>query len=276
MLFCVYRKRKENIMKKTAIISLLTVLALTSCGKTDNKDNTGSDTKTTTAAETTTENTAENTTVHEDNTDSENTQTSAAAVTEPPVTTADPGYVSAGGIMDMYPAIYQGIVEAKFYEVAKQNGGLVNVNYAFRDLDANGIPELLLKYGTCEADFSIDVIGLDEEGEEKKICEFGGSHTSFAYDENTGDLAIVWGHMGAASIDYYAWENGGLVQKDHYNFEINEENPSYEKVLEEKGIRFIDFGSAYQSDNESGVKSYLCHPDGTCEDREGIFIYDLV
>lgn len=257
-------------MKKTAIISLLTVLALTSCGKTDEKEKTGSSAKTTTAAESTTE----ITTAPEGDTDSENT--SAADVTEPPVTTTDGGNVSAGGIMDMYPAIYQGIVESKFYEVAKQNDGLVSISYAFRDLDANGIPELLLKYGTCEADFAIDVIALDEEGEEKKICEFGGSHTSFAYDENTGDLAIVWGHMGAAGIDYYAWENGGLVQKDHYNFEINEENPSYEKVLEEKGIRCIDFGSAYQSDNESGVKSYLCHGDGTCEDREGIFIYDLV
>lgn len=258
-------------MKKTAIISLLTVLALTGCGKTDEKDNTGSDAKTTTAAETTTE----NTTAPEG--DNENTQTSAAETSDTAVTTkAADGMVSAGGIMDMYPAIYQGIVEAKFYEVAKQNDGLVSIDYAFRDLDANGIPELLLKYGTCEADFTIDIIALDEEGEEKKICEFGGGHTSFAYDENTGDLAIVWGHMGAVGIDYYAWENGSLVQKDHYNFEVNEENPSYEKVLEEKGVKFIDFGSAYQSDNESGVKSYLCHPDGTCEDREGIFINDLL
>ncbi|MCR5601990.1 MAG: hypothetical protein K6G33_14785 [Ruminococcus sp.] len=261
-------------MKKIIALSCLAAVMLAGCGKTEPADNSGNDAGTTTKA-TETVTAAEETTAAETTAEPE-AQTSSAPVTLPPATTTMGGMVSAGGIMDMYPAIYQGVVQAKFDEVAKQHEGLVSINYAFRDLDADGIPELLLKYGTCEADYSIDIITLDKEGEPKVINNIGGGHTSFAYDENTGDLVLVWGHMGAASIDYYVWDSGSMKLRDHYDFEINEQNPSYEKVLDEKGIRFIDFGSAFQTDYSSGVSSYLCHPDGTAEDREGVFIYDLL
>lgn len=197
-------------------------------------------------------------------------------VTEPSETTTLSGNVSAGGIMDMYPAIYQGIVEQKFNETAQNNGGLASVEYCFRDLDANGIPDLILKYGTCEADFCIDVFYIDDKGDVQTINCIGGGHTSFAYDENTGDFVIVWGHMGAASINYFKWENGTLKSNGSYDFEINEENPSYEKVLDEKGIRYIDHASAYQSSYESGVDLYIYRADGTTETGEGIFAYDLL
>lgn len=265
-------------MKKYAIPALILAASLVSCGKTDESDD--SSNNTTTAAATT----AVTTTAEEAETTSEavaateTVQQNVTSVVTYPVTTAtEPdGMVSAGGLMDMYPAIYQGIVEQKFNETANNNGGLASVEYCFRDLDANGIPELILKYGTCEADFCIDVFYFDENGDTQTINCIGGGHTSFAYDENTGDFVIVWGHMGAASINYFKWENGTLKSNGSYDFEINEENPSYEKVLDEKGIRYIDYATAYQSDYESGVRSYIYRSNGTTENSEGIFTYDLL
>ena len=268
-------------MKKTAILALLLAASLVSCGKTDDETSNSNDT---TAATTTAVTTTDVTTTADEaaNTseavnETETVQSNETAVVTEPITTKEPdGNVSAGGIMDMYPAIYQSIVEQKFNEVANQHDGLADVDYCFRDLDANGIPELILKYGTCEADFCIDVFYLDNNGDIKTIDCIGGGHTSFAYDENTGDFVIVWAHMGAASINYFKWENGTLKSNGSYDFEINEENPSYEKVLNEKGIKYIDHASAFQTSYESGVTLYISRANGTTETGEGIFTYDLL
>ena len=60
----------------------------------------------------------------------------------------------------------------------------------------------------------------------------------FAYDENTGDFVIVWGHMGAASINYFKWENDNLKSSGSYDFNIDEIRFT-KLVLEEKGINDI-------------------------------------
>ena len=260
-------------MKKLIALSCFAAVLLAGCGKTEENESSNADTSTTAAVSETTETTDTAEAVNATETVQPN---ETDVVTEPFTTKVPDGNVSAGGIMDMYPAIYQGIVEQKFNETAQNSGGLASVEYCFRDLDANGIPDLILKYGTCEADFCIDVFYIEDNGDVQTINCIGGGHTSFAYDDNTGDFVIVWGHMGAASINYFKWENGTLKSNGSYDFEINEENPSYEKVLDEKGIRYIDHASAYQSSYESGVDLYIYRADGTTETGEGIFAYDLL
>ena len=174
--------------------------------------------------------------------------------------------------MDMYPAVYQAEVKRVFDETAAENNGLASIEYALRDLDVDGIPELILKYGTCEADFRIHIYRFDEECELQDLGVFGGGHTSFCYDENTGNFVLLWGHMGSASIMYNVWENGTLKQTDHYDFTLDEQNPSYDAVLEEKGIKRMEFVGAYTIDSNSGIKSYFQHEDGTSEEFDGLYL----
>ena len=96
------------------------------------------------------------------------------------------------------------------------------LHYGFLDLDANGIPELIFKRGTCEADFAINVFTLDSEGEIKDLGLIGGGHTSFAYEKDTGDLVMAWGHMGAGSFEYMKMEDGVLKKsKEPYSFNFD-------------------------------------------------------
>ena len=249
-------------MKKIIALSCLTAVLLAGCENPETDSSSAKEPETTAAAETTSA--AETTEAEE---------TTAAEVTTEAETTTEPdGNVSAGGIMDMYPAIYQSFIKSEFERVASENDGLASIEFGFRDIDADGIPELIFKRGTCEADYALNVFTLDSEGEIKDLGLIGGGHSSFCYDENTGDFVLLWGHMGAGSLEYYAWKNGVLELVDTYSFEINEQTPSFEEVLTEKGVRRMDFVSAYQADYSSGIKSYFYHADGTTDEFDGLYL----
>ena len=258
-------------MKRIIALTCFASLLLAGCGKTGNSSSSSESGSTTTEPVSTTAASAEDTTA------AEITTTEAASTTDESKTEADTtkepdGMVSAGGRMDMYPAVYQAEVKRVFDETAAENNGMASIEYALRDLDVDGIPELILKYGTCEADFRIHIYRFDEECELQDLGVFGGGHTSFCYDENTGNFVLLWGHMGSASIMYNVWENGTLKQTDHYDFTLDEQNPSYDAVLEEKGIKRMEFVGAYTIDSNSGIKSYFQHGDGTSEEFDGLYL----
>ena len=258
-------------MKRIIALTCFASLLLAGCGKTGNSSSSSESGSTTTEPVSTIAASAEDTTA------AEITTTKAASTTDESKTEADTtkepdGMVSAGGRMDMYPAVYQAEVKRVFDETAAENNGMASIEYALRDLDVDGIPELILKYGTCEADFRIHIYRFDEECELQDLGVFGGGHTSFCYDENTGDFVLLWGHMGSASIMYNVWENGTLKQTDHYDFTLDEQNPSYDAVLEEKGIKRMEFVGAYTIDSNSGIKTYFQHGDGTSEEFDGLYL----
>lgn len=255
-------------MKRIIAMSCFAAVMLTGCGLIGQKDGKANSETTTAATEAATTAAEETTTAVETTTEA----ASAEAVTDPVSTTKEPdGNVSAGGLMDMYPAIYQGVIKDVFDKTAAEHDGLAMIEFGFRDLDADGIPELLLKYGSCEADFQIHLYKINPEDGADDLGLIGGGHTSFAYDENTGDFVIVWGHMGAASINYFKWDNGNLKSTGSYDFNIDENTPSYETVLEEKGIRYIDVVYATRYEDGS-VKSYFSHPNGETEEFDELYL----
>jgi hypothetical protein len=253
-------------MKKILAMLCLTAVVLAGCGKPETDSSSAKEPETATAAETTA---AAETTETADTI----AEVTTAEVTTAAETTTEPGgNVSAGGLMDMYPAIYEGFIQSEFDRIASENDGLASIEFAFRDLDVDGIPELIFKRGTCEADYQVNVFTLDSEGNIKDCGLIGGGHTAFGYDENTGRLVMIWGHMGAADIEYLEWDNGTVKSVDNYEFTLDENTPSYDTVLEEKGIKYMDHVSAYQSDYETGATSWFCHSDGTIDEKEGLYL----
>ena len=255
-------------MKKLIALSCFAALLLAGCGGKKNESSELNPVTTTESIVSATVSEEAFTEATETTTAAETTE-AAEAETE---TTTHEADVSAGGRMDMYPAVYQGEIRRVFEQAEKDHDGTASVEYAFRDLDADGIPELILKYGSCEADYQIHIYRFDEDCELKDLGVFGGGHTSFCYDENTGDFVILWGHMGAASIMYYGWENGTLVSKDHYDFNLDDQTPSYNTVLDEKGIKYMECVSAYRASLDGSVTSWVHHVDGSSEEYDGLYL----
>lgn len=256
-------------MKKAIAILCFSAIVLTGCGKTVNSGS--SSDNTTTAANTTAAVTDEAATEAAETTTEIPAETAAATEAETETDTHEAN-VSAGGRMDMYHAVYQEEIRRVFEETASNNGDSASIEYAFRDLDADGVPELILKYGTCEADFQIHVYRYDEECELRDLGIIGGGHTSFCYDENTGDFVLLWAHMGAASAAYHKWENGALVTDRSEELELDSQDGTYDKALEEKGIKFMEFVSANRSSFSGETKSWIYHSSGESEEKDGLYL----
>ena len=258
-------------MKKAITILCLSAAVLTGCQNTTNNGNENNDA--TTAAVTTAA--ADTTTTAGDVTEEAATTTTeavtATAETETASATTHEADVSAGGIQDMYPAIYQSFIKSEFEKTEEEHSGTAMICYAFRDLDGNGIPELILQRGSCEADFAINVFTLDGEGEIKDLGLIGGGHIRFASEKDTGDLVMVWGHMGAGNFIYYKMENGVLKEsKDTYSFSTGDiEN--YDEFLSENRIQYMDFVEVYKSGLDGVVTSWFYHGDGTSEEIKGAY-----
>lgn len=83
--------------------------------------------------------------------------------------------------------------------------------YVLYDIDKDTVPELLIRYGSCEADYHTTAYGYRNGG----VVELGDiptGHTSlYTWPEENG-MAWDWGHMGGHFIDKITLENDTLVQ----------------------------------------------------------------
>ncbi len=259
--------------EKLAAAACLAALMLTSCG-TDVEESSDASFKApeTTAAEDTTEvsesldeqaetaETSEETTVISETSTENDTETTSAITSEPD------GMVSAGGRMDMYPAMYQNEIQ-KVWDELYANEEMVSVDYAYRDLDADGIPELMLKHGTCEADYMITFYTVNENNILEVIGETGGGHSVFAYDENSGDLVISRGHMGYGELQWFVIKDGKVTASKSESYELAQ-TENYEDIEKQKGVVRIDTSGAYCSGDN--IKSYVCYSNGKYESKDGL------
>jgi hypothetical protein len=114
--------------------------------------------------------------------------------------------------------------------------------YCLYDLEKDGVPELFVRFGTCEADYHYRVYQCSEDTA-NQIGEFGGGHTSlYSYPEGSGIL-LVWGHMGCMSISVLRYENGEFQSEELYSEDIND-NPE----LEYTSVSEIVTGTEYISE----------------------------
>ena len=119
--------------------------------------------------------------------------------------------------------------------------------YSLCDITGDDIPELIIKNGTCEADYNADIYTFD--GEEVQFIDNIWTGHSSLYS-NAGDGMYKYtGHMGAGALYYITVENGELVS---------------EKILEESGydedgnwdndFEYIDVEAAYPGTKYIGIE----------------------
>ena len=108
-----------------------------------------------------------------------------------------------------------------------RNDVTVEKSYTLWDIDKDEIPELLIKTGTCEADYAVKIYTMQDE-KAVMIDTVGAGHSSF-YGDGAGEGLIVhWGHMGYAEMYRYRLENGLLTDETLFEENLNirlEEDP---------------------------------------------------
>ena len=70
------------------------------------------------------------------------------------------------------------------------------LSYLVYDIDKDGIPELVVKTGTCEADYH-GALYTFRDGKALQVGEeLGLGHASFYSDPGENGIILMWGHMG--------------------------------------------------------------------------------
>lgn len=87
--------------------------------------------------------------------------------------------------------------------------------YFLTDITGDGIPELWVKYGTCEADYMLDVYTYTSSGL-KRILRTGAGHTGY-YGYRNGKYVIAqMAHMGYEVLSRITYSGGKLHEKTYY------------------------------------------------------------
>ena len=112
-----------------------------------------------------------------------------------------------------------------------------NYGYFLTDITGDGIPELWVKYGTCEADYMLDVYTYSKSGL-KRILRTNAGHTEYFGYPGGSYVIAHWAHMGYEAITRITYSGKSLRNKVIY--ESPGEVSDYQ-ILKEPIFDFIPF-----------------------------------
>lgn len=119
------------------------------------------------------------------------------------------------------------MISSKLDQAKSNDPTRYDITYAFADIDENGVSELMIKVGTCEADYNISIYSYDkDEGAYLLKDGLSGGHTGFYWDNDNDCLALVMQHQGVGSVDRIHLKDG----------EINENTTKYGIIYSESDM----------------------------------------
>jgi len=113
---------------------------------------------------------------------------------------------------------YLNVVYNKQYNEAMNR---LDISCVLFDIDSDGVSEMFIKHGTCEADYMMDVYTY-RDGKATLVGTDGGGHCALEYSEKTGRLYKITGHMGAGAVYEYSLKDDNLFVKEiisEYDYE---------------------------------------------------------
>lgn len=131
----------------------------------------------------------------------------------------EPGWIGA----------YADLLQQWQAKLAAEGGDLVGSysnGYTLYDIDKDGTPELILKTGTCEADFHGFIYTFSESGGVVCVCDdFGLGHSSLYTYPGENGLILMYGHMGYAGAEHLiltpdGLQNAGTLYEDDLNVRL--------------------------------------------------------
>lgn len=118
------------------------------------------------------------------------------------------------------------------------------IEYFVYDITGNGIPELWIKSGTCQADLEIKVCTYDKDCSYKTIWESTAGQCS--YYEGKGYVLQVYGHMGEAFWTKLTYDGREMVETRIYEEDVNEiddDGYHYYRDYKKPTEKYIEFHS---------------------------------
>ena len=140
---------------------------------------------------------------------------------------------------DTYLAEYGPIIDAAY---SKYYDGIQVMNYYFYDIDKDGVKELLVQNGTCEADYAYQAYTI-QNNKRKYLGEISGFHTVFYKDENGGTekyIIQVQGYMMGETISHIEINNGKIESKEVSNRQLGQSEEYYSNPYPVEGTGATD------------------------------------
>ena len=120
------------------------------------------------------------------------------------------------------------------------------MEYFLYDITGDGIPELWIKYGTCEANYIVKVCEYDKEYNYKTIWKSNAGHCGFY--EGKGYILKVYAHMGEAYWTKLTYYGNNIVETTIFEEDVSE-------VDNEGNIYYRD----YKTPREKCVELHSVH-----------------
>ena len=131
------------------------------------------------------------------------------------------GSISAAAENEWQEA-YRGLLDEMVRERDPQyrNDVAIESSYLLYDVDKDGTPELIMKTGTCEADYQ-GTLYTCRDGAAVKVDEFGLGHSSLYSDPGENGIILHNGHMGYAFGARFSLVDGQLAYEDIFEDNLN-------------------------------------------------------
>ncbi len=104
--------------------------------------------------------------------------------------------------------------------------GAPDLSYLVYDIDKDGTPELVIKTGTCEADYHGWIYAFRDGQAVQVGGELGLGHSSFYSDPGENGIILMYGHMGYASAQRISVGDGyeaETLYEDDLNARLQED-----------------------------------------------------
>ena len=117
--------------------------------------------------------------------------------------------------------------------------------YSLYDVDKDTVPELLIKFGDCEADYRTELYRYNSENDEVEyLGMIAGGHSSlYSYPDGNG-IAVDYGHMGYQFVTIVSInDDGSISSEDIFDEELDMSDiDSYYTPMSEivNGSEYID------------------------------------
>lgn len=114
-----------------------------------------------------------------------------------------------------YEALYAPVIQNILTEY-----GDYNIYYKY-DIDKDGVDELMVQEGTCEADYRYQVYTI-QDGKLFYIDQIPGGHTGFCEEESGREPYVysIQAHMGYETVSTLRMEDGKIVTEELHSREV--------------------------------------------------------
>lgn len=155
---------------------------------------------------------------------------------------------SASGALSDWRTVYSNFLDG-MTTLVPNDVNPWDYGYLYYDVDKNGIPELITKTGTCEADYT-GTIYYFQNGRVEKAGDFSLSHASLYSDPVNNGVILGRGSMGWSCAIRYSLRYGYLTENPFFEESLDlDANPDAEYTEIEElvpGSEYLEFSPFLQ------------------------------